>query len=58
MLGLERLGNKRLDLELQRLRGRIAEHSCGPRVPEHDPLALRISDDHRVADSLEEPTNP
>jgi hypothetical protein len=52
--GLERLGDQRLDAQLQRLGSRVAEHLHCSRVPEDYALGLGVRDDDRVPDPLEE----
>src|SRR5215210_595033 len=58
MLGLERIGNQHLDAELECLGERVPEHLRGRLIPEYYPLGLRIRDDDRVPDSLEEAAEP
>src|SRR5215210_2703639 len=58
MMGLEGVGNQRLDAELECLGERVPEHLRGRLIPENYPLGLRIRNDDRVPDPLEEAAEP
>src|SRR5215207_9440935 len=49
VLGLERLGDQRLDLKSDSLRRCVAKDSLGHRITQHYPLGLSVSDDDRIA---------
>src|SRR5215210_5686861 len=58
MLGLEGIGNQHLDAELECLGERVPEHLRGRLIPEYYLLGLRIRNDDRVPNCLEEPSEP
>jgi hypothetical protein len=58
MPGFEVLGNERLDAQIERLGERVTEYVRGRRIPEDYLLGLRIRDNDRIPDPLEELADP
>lgn len=58
VLGRETPGNEVLDVEPERLEGRVAEDPGRALVPQEDPASGRVRDDHRVPNPAQETTHP